>query len=99
VAEPGKICLWVGVLAQQGGLMAVDSLVDRLRDFKNSMWRGSGLVSNDRLRAVPLGAKRIAAWLGRAEIRTHRRVSTPSESLPTPKTFGDQEHLVSGARR
>jgi hypothetical protein len=33
VAESGKICLWGGVLAQHGGLLTFDSLVDRLRDF------------------------------------------------------------------
>jgi hypothetical protein len=33
VAESGKVCLWVRAYAQHGSLLAVDSLVDRMRNF------------------------------------------------------------------
>jgi hypothetical protein len=33
VAESGKICLWVRAYTQHGSWLAVDGLVDRLRNF------------------------------------------------------------------
>lgn len=89
MAQGGEIDLWVCLLAQHGDALAVDGLVNSSCDVQDLLRRSARRVGNDRVRAVALGADRIAARLVGPELGAHGHVSTRSKSLPTLNAFGE----------